>query len=224
MDYTVISIIIIIILGYVYYSFRKLKLQNRLIQDQSKRISQINEILKIQNQKLIQLNLEKNQIIGVVSHDLKAPFNRLHALIGLIKMEDDPLDKNQMEQHMDKIQLVISEGLSLIRNLLDIRAIEDQGIDVKPEILSVPKEVSKLLRLYEPVADKKEIKLILCNDLSRPDIETDKQYLNRMVDNLLSNAVKYTKIGGNVVTHLRNDDNYYYVSVKDEGMGIPTEE
>lgn len=71
-------LLVIILQVRAYYI---LKRQNKVITEQSAEIQKQNQVLGRQNQLLNDLNSEKQLIIGVVSHDLKGPFNRIFALI-----------------------------------------------------------------------------------------------------------------------------------------------
>ncbi|HNP95949.1 MAG TPA: hypothetical protein PKJ63_09985, partial [Cyclobacteriaceae bacterium] len=74
-----------------------LKRQHKIITEQSVEIHKQNVAFARQNQQLSELNIEKQQIIGVVSHDLKGPFNRIFALIQLMNMSNDNLTDDQKE-------------------------------------------------------------------------------------------------------------------------------
>jgi signal transduction histidine kinase len=50
-------------------------------------------------------------------------------------------------------------------------------------------------------------------------IDSDK--IERIMLNLLSNAVKFTKSGGEITVNLYERDEKFYISVKDNGFGIP---
>ena len=94
--------------------------------------------LKEQNQKLNDLNKEKQQIIGLVSHDLKGPFNRIYALIQLMSLSSENLTSEQVEYH-GKIHQIVADGLSMVRNMIDNQKFEDIGIDLIPSPGNLPR-------------------------------------------------------------------------------------
>ncbi|HCR54518.1 MAG TPA: hypothetical protein DIW27_08890, partial [Cytophagales bacterium] len=119
-------LLVIILQVRAYYI---LKRQNAIITRQSIEIQKQNEALARQNQQLHDLNIEKQQIIGVVSHDLKGPFNRIFALMQLMSMTSQNLTLEQKE-YMGKIHQIAVDGLNMVRNLLDSRKIEERILDI----------------------------------------------------------------------------------------------
>jgi signal transduction histidine kinase len=89
MDSTLNIVLIILLLVVIVLQVRaylKLKQKNKLILVQSREIKrQILEQEK-RNKQVGELVHEKQQLIGLVSHDLKGPFNRIFALIQLMEI------------------------------------------------------------------------------------------------------------------------------------------
>jgi len=96
---------------------------------------------------------EKQQLIGLVSHDLKGPFNRIFALIQLLEITSENLTEEQRE-YMGKMHQIVADGLGMIRNLLDNRRLEDQGIDLSPERLNLATVLGSLVKNYRTLSEK----------------------------------------------------------------------
>lgn len=199
--------------------------EKTLIKEQAELIRQSNEMLEAQNKRLKELNREKDQVIGIVSHDLKSPLNRVFALTNLIKMTGENLTEDQLE-YIDKIQIVVREGLSLIRNMLDIRAIEEQKIELNKTEIDIRDLLSDLIKEYEWIAIKKDVTLELKFSMSEEVILSDRQYLKRIFENILTNAIKYTRLGSKVVINLYDEEKpgYFTGSIQDYGYGIKKKE
>ena len=215
--------VLILSLGYMFLAMRRIFRQNRIISRQASEISRKKEDLEEQNQQLERLNYEKNQIIGIVSHDLKAPLNRVYALTNLLNLEKDELTAGQLE-YVNKIQTTVTDGLHLIRNLLDIRAIEDKGIDLSIKSIKAGSLLASISKGYVTIADKKDITLTFKDHSDNIAIETDQQYFERIFDNVISNAIKFTKLGGAVHIELNDSGNSIIGSISDQGPGILDEE
>ena len=111
---------------------KELKNKADLIKEKAKAIEERNKILEDQIRSLKELNEEKNNMISVVSHDLKAPLNRIFALTNLLYLTSSGFNDEQKE-YLEKLNIVVKEGLDLIRNLLDIRALEYKGVEINLE-------------------------------------------------------------------------------------------
>lgn len=213
-------VIVCILIIALFYSLIKLARQNKLIAAQNQEILLKNKQLEEQNLELTQINEEKNNLIGVVSHDLKSPFNRIFALTNLLKLTGKEFSEEQQE-YLSKMHLVIKDGLALIRNLLDIRAIEDEGIKMLIEEIDVTRLLKEVLKAHKPLADIKQIKLTLFKEKDQLTITSDRLYMSRIIENLLSNALKFSKHGTTIeVKLLLVDAKFLKIEVIDQGPGV----
>ena len=207
---------------YMIRVYRQSMRQNKLILLQSKEIQKQNRELEHRNKLLQELNIEKQQIIGVVSHDLKGPFNRIFALMQLITMSSENLTADQKE-YLGKTHQIVADGLSMVRNLLDNRKLEDRGIDMRPELLNFSVVLSSLVKQYQSLANKKNILIHFQAPPSVP-IQADKLYLTRIFENLLSNAVKFSPVDHNIFVAVVDLGDEIEISIQDEGSGINAED
>lgn len=202
--------------------YRKLKARNKIVLSQSHKIKAQNIELEKQNKDLVTLNQEKLQIVSVVSHDLKGPFNRIFALIQLMSSSMENLTEDQKD-YLGKMHQIVADGLSMIRNLLDNRRLDDQDLEFMPTTLNLSSVLNSLLRNYKTLAEKKQISIHLTSPENVP-LQIDKSYLTRVIENLLSNAVKFSDSNTNIYVNLIDDGKFIEFSVRDEGPGIREEE
>ena len=220
--YIIIPITLLSI-GYLFIATRRIRKQNQVITHQANEISKKTEDIEKHIEGLDRLKYEKSQILSIVSHDLKSPLNRVFALTNLLNLEKEGLNENQLE-YIHKIQTSVTDGLQLIRNLLDVRAIEDKGIELSIKPLKAGSLLASITKSYLAAAEKKDIKLSFKDHSDNISIESDQQYFERIFDNVISNAVKFTKLGGQVTVKLEDTGKTLTGSVSDEGPGILEEE
>ncbi len=115
--------------------------------------------------------------------------------------------------------------LALINDILDLSKIEAGQLDVRPEIVPIPRLIDELTATFHPIAKDRGLELTTSVEQAVPiTISTDPLRLAQIVKNLLSNALKFTEHGG-VSLHLSSlDDNRIAFAVKDTGIGIPQEQ
>ncbi len=222
---TLISILIGLLLVVIVLQVRaylKLKQKNKLILVQSREIKRQIQEQEKRNKEVGDLVHEKQQLIGLVSHDLKGPFNRIFALIQLMELTNENLTEEQRE-YLGKIHQIVADGLSMIRNLLDNRRLEDQGIDQTPENLNLSYAVGSLVKNYRTLAVKKKIQIHF-EPPAQAIVLADKMYLSRIFENLISNALKFSPEGKNIFVSIEETGDKFLVKVKDEGPGITKED
>src|SRR5258706_12815811 len=206
----------------VFYALMKTRKDAISMETQSRVIEKHMLELEDSNRQLDNLNQEKLQLIGLVSHDLKGPFNRIFALVQLMNMSSKDMTEDQIE-YLGKIQQISIDGLSMVRNLLDSRRLDEKGIELKEGVLDFANVVTSLVKHYRSIAEKKKIEVDL--DISgETTIRGDKNYLSRIIENLLSNALKFSSENTKIYCALTRQNDSLEFSVKDEGPGISAED
>jgi len=207
---------------YLISAYRKSMRQNKLILEQCKEIQKQNQELEHRNKLLQEFNIERQQIIGSVSHDLKGPFNRIFALIQLMSMSAENLNSEQKE-YLGKIHQIVVDGLGMVRNLVDNRRLEDRGIDMRLEILNFGAVLSPLVKQYQSLAERKSI-LISYSAPATISIQADKLYITRIFENLLSNAIKFSPVKTIISVVVTDLEEEVEISIQDQGPGINSED
>ena len=208
---TMISVWLLLLLN-------KLKVRNQLIIFQGEEIEKQLREMEQHSKDLNELIFQNKQIIGIVSHDLKGPFNRIFALVHLMSHSADNLTNNQKE-YLDKIHQIVVDGLGMLRNLLDNRRLEEKGIDLNNDKVNLVTLLGSLVKNYQVLAEKKGI-IIHFESPKQVFVVSDKLYLTRVFENLLSNAVKFSDPNTNVFVFVIEEVKMISVSVQDEGPGI----
>lgn len=218
----IIGVLIGVVLFLLSRALVKTKRQAKSMQLQSHEIQKHFKELEQRNKELQKVNQEKIQIISLVSHDLKGPFNRIFALTQLMSLSQENLTIEQKE-FLAKIHQITADGLGMVRNLLDSRKLDDKGIELNVGGFDFTELVSSLVKNYSAVAQKKKIEIVF--DSGGPiTMEADKLYVGRVIENLLSNAVKFSQEEKKILIRLRDVENSIELSIKDEGPGISVED
>ncbi len=214
--------LLIIAIIWLVVTIIKLKTKNRIITIQGKEIERQLAELNKKSEELKDIINQNQQIISLVSHDLKGPFNRIFALVQLLQLTSQDLSVEQQE-YIDKIHQIVADGLGMMRNLLDNRKLEDKGITLVYEKLSLSTLLQTLVKNYEILASKKRVTIhYQCE--APVYLESDKSYLIRIFENLLSNALKFSEGNKNIYVSLTEKDRCIEAKIRDEGPGISLEE
>ncbi len=188
------------------------------VQDRTRELAQTNEELYEKNQQLEMLNIEKNELLGIVSHDLKNPIGAVRGLAELL--QSGFLSEEQASGTVAQIMATSDRMLDLVKNLLDINRLESGGMQFWFVEFDVAAIVSGGIAIHEQAAAAKDITLHYSNEASRSIIFADEQAVMQVMDNLLSNAVKYSHHGKDIFVRLLSNERAVRVEVRDEGEGI----
>ncbi|MGN6417720.1 MAG: tetratricopeptide repeat-containing sensor histidine kinase [Pseudobacter sp.] len=189
----------------------------------NRRLQATNQLILQQNDKLAELNHEKNSLISIVSHDLNTPFATIHVWGNLMLHEADRLSPEQ-QRALSKIIQASNYGEGLISRILDVekKDIGDHKLRIENFDLTILTE--DVLDNFKVMADKKDIRLHAELPEKELYILSDKHLVSRICENLLSNAIKYTPRGKNVYVSVSDEQDAISIKVRDEGLGIDKEE
>lgn len=171
-------------------------------------------------------NLEfKSRIIGMLSHEMRAPLNIISNFSKKLKTshlpEADIPTVNSLIFTSNSLQITMNQILDFFKNRNSKLLVYNSEFNLKNEILSV-------LESLRSLAEIKKIDLILAIDAkSDTMVWADNVKIHQLFYNIIGNAIKFTKQGHIKVTaDLSDKDNQYLldVTIKDTGAGIPAED
>jgi len=216
------TFIIFVFAIFVIFLFVKYRINNNLLKVKTDEAIAQNEILENQNGLLEKLNEDKNGIIGVVSHDLKAPLNRIEGLLNLI-YSDVSFNKEQSMYVAVALKELV-EAKEMIKKILDSEAKNTDEKKLNIEKVDLVALLDGILENYQIVASNKSIKIRKAFTIRKLEIEIDKNYLIRIVDNLLSNAIKFSESYKSVTVNLIDINDKAEITILDEGPGFTDED
>lgn len=176
------------------------------------------EVIASLQKQVDELTREKQQIISLVSHDIKAPLNRVFALVQLFQMEGDNLTEDQQD-YLTKMHLVVADGLSMIRNLVDYRNLEYRRVELIPEEIDLVQVVRLIVQNFSTLARIKKIELVFRSPQTLL-IKTDNHCVIRSIENLIANGLKFSREGKKVIILLSDNEDGATISVQDEAGGF----
>ncbi len=175
------------------------------------------------NARLAELNRSKNELVGMVAHDLRNP---LGAISGYAKLLSaglvGPLSDEQVE-FVERIQNTADFMSAMVEDLLDLAAIESGQIELRLSRFDLATLAGEVVGLHNRLAWSKDmtVSVHLADGL---DVSADRGKIHQVMANLISNAIKYSAPGTPIVVSVtqRGDDAEF--SVDDRGPGIPESE
>jgi PAS domain S-box-containing protein len=161
----------------------------------------------------------RDEVVAVVSHDLRNPLGTIAAAAGLMLELELP-----EEQRREHLQIIVRAGERMHRlmlDLLDIARIESGGFSIEPEELDPRELVDETLDLLRPLALERGLELSARLDPGLPQVWADRDRILQVLSNLIGNALKFTRQGGvTVEVALGENPREVVFSVHDTGSGI----
>ncbi len=185
----------------------------------NKKLVAVNGLISRQNKKLAELNLEKNTLISMVSHDLSNPFASIRVWGNILQSDNENLNDEQ-RMAIENIIALTQNGEKLITTILNVEKIETNQRAVLVEHINLKAVVENITDSFRPSARSKNVQLIFDSSEHSLYLMSDRQFITRICENLISNAIKFTPFGKQVRVDVTDERNSVAIKVSDEGVGI----
>lgn len=174
------------------------------------------------NQKLETLNAEKNEMLGIVAHDLKNPLTNILLLSQIIHSEAEELSNEEICEYSHDIDSMVDRMCALIDNLLDINKIETQGLVVQRYLCNIQEIIQTVVDAYAHKAEHKNIAIDFSDHsgIIGETVMTDPTLVRQIIDNILSNAIKFSPLNSAVCIRFFIDASVCRIEIEDQGPGM----
>jgi tetratricopeptide (TPR) repeat protein len=191
----IISVLLLVLCGQLYLSFRNKKAANKMFE----------------------------KIFSIIAHDLRSPVAAMNNLSGLLNQKQIELTETERNNLMEHIESLTQSLMGLLDNLLNWSRNRNGIIEYKPENLPLSQLISETIQLANPVAMNKQI-TILSNVDESLTIYADKNGCLLILRNLVMNAIKFSRNSGTIKVFTRVEEHMAIIGVQDFGIGIAPDE
>ncbi|WP_346929184.1 HAMP domain-containing sensor histidine kinase [Clostridium sp.] len=169
----------------------------------------------------------KTEFLANVSHEFKTPLNIILASIQLELNHCDSIDDNN-SIYYNRLNMIKQNSYRLLRlvdNLIDITQVDSNNIKLYKENINA-------ICYFEDIVDSvsysiKKMNKNITFDTNEEEVflAYDPEKIEKVILNLISNSIKYTEANGNIWVAITTNwnENRLYISVKDDGVGIPAD-
>jgi two-component system cell cycle sensor histidine kinase PleC len=171
-------------------------------------------------------NLAKSRFLASMSHELRTPLNAILGFSEVMSTEVlGPLSNPTYKEYTNDIHRSGEHLLNLINEILDLSRIEAGRYDLNEDSVSLVDIAEDCIGMVQLKARAKNITIHQQFEYGMPSVWVDEKSMRQVILNLLSNAVKFTNTGGEVTFKVGwTAGGGQYLSIKDNGPGIPEEE
>jgi signal transduction histidine kinase len=158
----------------------------------------------------------RRRLVAWISHDLRSPLARLHALAESI--EDGMA--GDLQDYRRKIRADTESLTGMVDDLFQLSQIQAGTLSLKPRRVGLDDLVSDEVAGLDVLAAGRNIRL-RARAIEPVTVDVDDRAITRAINNLLVNAIQYSPQGTTVSVDVRAVNGWATVSVTDECGGIP---
>jgi len=160
-------------------------------------------------------------LICVITHDISTPISVIMGRTSMLKRIELP---ELASVSIDKIIVATSNMSSIVNNVRNLYAMELGKSAIALEWINLSRLTPLLQENFSEKLEAKNIKLIVENKIGDLEIKSNSDLLiHQILGNLISNAIKFSLVNSEIYLTLELKDKCAVISIKDSGIGIPSD-
>jgi signal transduction histidine kinase len=203
----------VLLLGGLGFFYSRIKNKNTQLAEQN---IQINK----QKDELQKLNGVKDRLFSIISHDLRNPLVTLRSYLSL--SDNANISDDKKRAFKKQTTQAVSQTTDMLDNLLIWANMQIKNTNAS--IVSVDLQEVILDAVDNVNAQAQQKNIAIHRNIEVSSALGDKNILNIALRNLLTNAIKYSEENKNIFISATQKDNKVLLSVKDEGIGMTTQQ
>jgi PAS domain S-box-containing protein len=168
-------------------------------------------------QEIQALSEAKDHFIGFASHEIKTPLTTISGYIQLLEKSPD-----KATQLLPKVSKQISRLSSIISDLLDISKIQAGKFELNKSSVALNTLIRDSIDSAKQQSDQHTIECYLPE--APINLFVDQNKMTQVIVNIVSNAIKYSPASSKIEVHAEQLADDVKITIKDQGMGIATED
>lgn len=177
-----------------------------------------------QKQELARALRAREDVLAIVSHDLRTPLAVIHTTAAMLLNPKYQLSPQQVREQHERISRNVDLMNRMIGDLLDLANIRVGKLSIDPGPMIVNDVLREAVEAHEATARDKGITLVYETDNDVMSANADRARLMQLFQNLLGNALKFCKSGDRITVASRTRGNRAHIEVSDTGPGISAED
>lgn len=163
----------------------------------------------------------KQEILAMVSHDLRTPLSTLKFVLDNFSKEHDiGYDKKTKYTQMGRRS--VERMFNLVNDLLDIEKIKSEKMILDPKSIWLNHCFQTCAEVCSGMAQAKGVVVLF--EATDKMISADEKLIDRVLSNLVSNAIKFAPRDSTVRMFSQSVNGFIQISIEDDGPGIPSDQ
>ncbi len=169
---------------------------------------------------------DREEMLAVVSHDLRNPVNAIVMLTGaVLRREPDDLRPLMEREQVESVRAAARQADGLIQDLQDVSRISAGRLRVDQRPVNLLEIAVEVANQFAPVMEDATIRFVRNIDQTLPEVLADRGRVLQVLSNLLANAIRFTPEGGEIALSVHvTAQNVARIAVRDTGPGIAPED
>lgn len=210
------------LIGEAMTDFKNGRLDRRVEMKGSEDVTELAETFNQMAEELGNLEESRKNFVASVSHELRSP---LTCIQGYVQgMQDGTVPEEARAKYLNVVLSETQRLTKLVSELLDLSRFESGNFPMNYEEFDINELIAVEMLKFEQRIEGKGILVEINFRKEQIIVSADRERIRQVVTNLLDNAVKFLEERGELTVITQQIDDMCYVTIKDNGPGIPMED
>lgn len=180
-----------------------------------------NASLKKQRTTLLAINRAKDEFISLASHQLRTPATGVKQYLGMVL--DGFAGELTPDQRLMLVQAYDSNDrqIHIVNDLLQVATVDAGKVELQLGPVELGLLTAQVIDEQTEAYHNRQQKIVFKQPNRSCYVTADHDKLRQVLENIIDNASKYTPEGKSVTIGIRQTDDMAFVTIKDQGVGIP---
>ncbi|MFL5810905.1 MAG: ATP-binding protein [Flavisolibacter sp.] len=193
-----------------------------ILKEALQRLEQSQEELNEALDKEKQLSEIKSRFVSMASHEFRTPLSTVLSSASLISKYTKTDEQDKRSRHIEKIKGSVKHLNDLLEDFLSLGKLDEGKVGSSIHEFKLNELVHDTVEEMKGLVKKDQ--QIMYTYSGNETIESDNKLIKNILINLLSNAIKFSDESKAIHVDSKVSDNVARISVKDEGIGISSED
>lgn len=175
------------------------------------------ETIRLQHEKILSTAKQKLDFTAIVSHELKTPLTAISGYAELVEYNIG--SHEQQAAYLRGIRQNVNRLLSLINDVVKLSELDNKEIQQQFSSCDLYELAIECCNSLQFNAEQRKVTLYIDGDKTL--VSGNKDLLKELIINLIQNGIQYNKEGGFVKVSVYSKNSRHYLTVEDNGIGIP---
>lgn len=201
---------------------KELHVSREQISEEAGKLAVLNKKLSDSQMELKELNSTKDKFFSIIAHDMKNPLSGIMNIAELLTEYYDKMEEKEKIRFINMFYDSAKYINTLLENLLQWSRSQTGRMEYAPHMQDLSTIIIETIKFFDPDIKKKNITIkshIKPGTLAYFDFSM----ITIVIRNLVSNAIKYSNENSEINLDIKDDEDKYIICVKDNGIGIESE-
>lgn len=191
-------------------------------EDKLDELKELDKLIEKLTEELYELKEQRNDFLASISHELRTPLTYIQGYINVLNKHS--LSQEQRDRYIKIVKEETESLTSLIENLFLLAKLDINEFTIERSNVHFPTLINKTLEKIQVAHKSSENQIAFQDKTKNGSVFIDPIRMEQVLINVINNSIRYSDEFGKISVELEENENFIFLIVHDNGMGVSKEE